>query len=364
MKLKVAENILNLKPYKPGKPIEELEREYGISNSIKLASNENPLGPSPKAVAAMQAGIGNLHRYPDGSGYHLISKLSEKLEMPRDRIVIGNGSDDVIGMLTRVFLSPGDEAIMTAPSFLMYEIYVKTVNAVPVFVPLKNLSLNLSAMAGAITDKTRMIFITNPNNPTGSFIRTREFETFMQVLPPDIVVVLDEAYIEFANDPDCLDGVMQISDNRPIAVLRTFSKAYGLAGIRIGYGIMPSEMAAMCNRVREPFNTNSLAQAGAAAALDDEEFLNLVRTLIQAELIFIKNRLNAMGVHCFPTQSNFFLVDVKRDADEVFEALLRKGVIIRSMVSYGYPEYIRVNVGTHDENQRFLKVLSEVLEKQ
>lgn len=361
MKLKIAENILRLKPYKPGKPIEELERECGIKDSIKLASNENPLGPSPKAVAAMQAAMGNLHRYPDGSGYGLVSKLSDKLAMPKQRIVLGNGSDDVIGMLTRVYLSPGDEAIMTDPSFLMYEIYVNTVNAVPVFVPLRHLEIDLAAMAAAVTDRTRMIFITNPNNPTGSYITTDAFKEFFQKLPPEIVVVLDEAYVEFATAPDCLDGLTQIAEDRPVVVLRTFSKAYGLAGIRIGYGIMPAAMAAMCNRVREPFNTNLLAQAGAAAALEDDDFLDQTRTLVHAELAFLQDRLKAMGVDCFPTQSNFFLIDVKKDADEVFEQMLQKGVIVRSMVSYGYPAYIRVNVGIRRENKRFLDALADVV---
>jgi histidinol-phosphate aminotransferase len=361
MELKIAENILGLKPYKPGKPIEELEREYGIQNSVKLASNENPLGPSPKALAAMQAAIGNLHRYPDGAGFVLVNALAAKLGVKKQQIVIGNGSDDVIGMLTRVYLSPGDEAIMTDPSFLMYEIYVRTINATPVFVPLKALSVDLVAMADAVTEKTRMIFITNPNNPTGSFVRTAEFAAFFQKLPPNIVVVLDEAYIEFARDPDCLDGLLQVSEDRPVAVLRTFSKAYGLAGIRIGYGVMPSEMAAMCNRVREPFNTNLLAQAGAAAALDDDEFLDKTITLVHTELAFLQDRLAGMGLTCFPTQSNFFLIDVNQDADAVFGAMLKQGVIVRSMVSYGYPEYIRVNVGTRPENERFLQALTSVL---
>lgn len=364
MKLKIAENILSLKPYKPGKPIEELEREYGISGSVKLASNENPLGPSPKAMAAICAAVKNLHRYPDGAGYYLVQKLSAKLGVPANQIVIGNGSDDVIGMLTRAYLSPGDEAIMTDPSFLMYEIYVKMMNAKPVFVPLRNLFLNLAAIADAVTDKTRMIFITNPNNPTGGFIRCSEFEIFFKRLPPDIVVVLDEAYIEFARDPECLNGLTQLAKDRPVAVLRTFSKAYGLAGIRIGYGIMPADMAAMCNRVREPFNTNSLAQAGAAAALDDEEFLNKTITLVHTELAFLQDELRSRGVGFFPTQSNFFLIDVKQNADDVFEAMLKQGVIVRSMVSYGYSQYIRINAGTRDENQRFLDALATVLNRQ
>jgi histidinol-phosphate aminotransferase len=361
MKLKVAKNILSLKPYTPGKPIEELEREYGISDSIKLASNENPLGPSPKAIAAMKAALSNLHRYPDGSGYYLVNKLAQKLDVNPEQIVLGNGSDDVIGMLARVYLQPGDEAVMTSPSFLMYEIFVRTVDAVPVMVPLKNRAIDLDAMADAVSEKTRILFITNPNNPTGYHITTGEFRAFMEKIPPDVVVVLDEAYIEFAGDPECLNGLDEIADGRPLAVLRTFSKAYGLAGIRIGYGVMPAEMAAMANRVRQPFNTNILAQAGAAAALDDDAFLNQTRQLIHSEFKFMQSELKKMHVDSFPTQANFFLVDVKQNAGDVFEKMLRLGVIVRSMVSYGYPEYIRITIGTRAENVRCLKALESVL---
>ncbi|RJP93980.1 MAG: histidinol-phosphate transaminase [Desulfobacteraceae bacterium] len=361
MKIKPADNILSIKPYPPGKPVEEVEREYGIAGSIKLASNENPLGPSPKAVAAIEKALSNLHRYPDASGYYLTSKLASRLGVRPDQVVLGNGSDDVIGMLARVYLQPGDTAVMTSPSFLMYEIFVRTVGASPVMVPLNGLTVDLAAMAEAVMETTKMIFITNPNNPTGGHITAAQFEAFMARIPSHVVVVLDEAYIEFASDLDCLDGLKVLSDDRPIAVLRTFSKAYGLAGIRIGYGMMPSEMAAMLHRVRQPFNTNSLAQAAAAAALDDEEFLRETRELIRSELKFLQDELTKMGIRWFPTQANFFLIDVKQSARDVFESLLRQGVIVRSMVSYGYPEYIRVTVGTHAENARFLEALERVL---
>lgn len=368
MKLKIPENILSLMPYKAGKPIEELEREYGIKGSIKLASNENPLGPSPKAITAMKDALANLHRYPDSSGYYLISKLSDKLStdklrIAKSQIVLGNGSDDVIGMLARVFLTAGDEVIMTAPSFLMYEIFVRSVDAQPVFVPLTDLSVNLEAISDAVTEKTRIIFLTNPNNPTGSYITRDEFDLFLSQIPSHVVVVLDEAYIEFATDPKCLDGLAYINDERPLAVLRTFSKAYGLAGIRIGYGVMPEEIAALLNRVRQPFNANSLALAGAVAALDDDQFLNKTKTLVHTELAFLTDSLKKMGVTCFPTQANFFLIDVKQDADRVFNAMLKQGVIVRSMISYGYRQYIRVNVGTHEENVRFLNVLENVIKE-
>lgn len=362
-KLNIPPYILAIQPYKPGKPIEELEREYGITDSVKLASNENPLGPSPKAVAAMQAAMDRLHRYPDGSGYYLVEKLAAKLGILKESIVLGNGSDEVIGMLTRALLQPEDEAIMTDPSFLMYEILVQSVGARPVFVPLSSLAIDLDAVCNNITPNTRMIFLTNPNNPTGTIITRAMFQAFLDRVPPEIVIVVDEAYIEFARESDCLNGLDFCLGNRPVAVLRTFSKAYGLAGIRIGYGVMPPEMAALLHRVRQPFNANSLAQAGAAAALDDEEFLSKTVSLIHTEIDFLQQALKGMGVTCFPTQSNFFLIDVRQDADAFFQAMLTEGVIVRSMVSYGYPQYIRVNAGLRRENERFLAAFKKVTDQ-
>ena len=363
MDLKIPEYILSIKPYKPGKPIEELEREYGISGSIKLASNENPLGPSPKAVSAMQAAMQHLHRYPDGGGYYLTRKLAERLGVPSESVVLGNGSDDVIGMLARALLQAGDEAVMTAPSFLMYEILVQTVGAKPVFVPLRNLAVDLEAMRAAVTENTRMLFINNPNNPTGTFIKQAEFEAFLKTLPESVTVVLDEAYIEFARESECLNGLSVIGEKPPVAVLRTFSKIYGLAGVRIGYGVMPPDLAGLLHRVRQPFNTSSLAQAGAIGALEDEAFLQKTLELVAAELDFLQGRLKEMGVTAFPTQANFFLIDVQQDAERVFQEMLKEGVIIRSMVSYGYPQYIRVNVGTREENIRFLAAFKKVMNR-
>ena len=357
----IPEYILSIKPYKPGKPIEDLEREYGISGSVKLASNENPLGSSPRALEAMTAAMQSLNRYPDGSGFYLTRKLAGKLEVSPENIVLGNGSDDVIGMICRALLQSGDEAVMTAPSFLMYEILVRSVGASPVFVPLTDLAVDLEAMLGAVTEKTRIIFINNPNNPTGTFIRQDAFEAFMAEVPASVTVVLDEAYIEFARDPACFNGLAALADFPQMAVLRTFSKIYGLAGIRIGYGVMATELAEILNRVRQPFNTSSLAQAAAVAALDDTAFLNQTLQLVSTELDFLQQALQALGVTCFPTQANFFLIDVGRDADRVFEEMLQEGVIVRSMVSYGYPEYIRINAGTREENRRFLRAFEKVM---
>jgi len=361
MKLLVPDYISSIKPYVPGKPIEELEREYGISDSIKLASNENPLGPSPMAMKAIKDALGNLHRYPDGGGYYLTEKISEQSSVAPDNVVLGNGSDEIIGLLAHAFLQPGSEAIMPKPSFLMYDILVRSVGATSVYVPLNSLSIDLEAMKEKITDRTRMVFLTNPNNPTGSIISRKEFEKFLEDIPREIVILVDEAYIEFTRDENCFNSIDHIKSGRPLVTLRTFSKAYGLAGLRIGYGIMTSQVAELLNRIRLPFNTNSLAQFGAVAALGDDEFLRRSIHLVHEGLDFLYDALDDLGIRYFPTQANFLLIDVGKDADEVFEDMLKMGVIIRSMAPYGFPEYIRVSVGLHDEIVRFLESLRKVL---
>ncbi len=363
MKLRVPAYIQSIKPYKPGKPIEELEREYGISDSIKLASNENPLGSSPAALAAMKDAMVRLNRYPDGRGYSLVEKIAARWGVSPECIVLGNGSDEIIGMLTRAILAPGDEAVMTEPSFLMYEIMVLSCGAAPVFVPLKSLFVDFDGIARQITDKTRIVFLNNPVNPTGTIVTKKGFEAFLESVPEHVVVVIDEAYIEFAKDPDCLQGIEYCTGKRPVAVLRTFSKAYGLAGIRIGYGVMPAPLANLLHRVRQPFNANSLAQAGALAALDDDAFLQRSVRFVHEELEFLYAGIERLGLNYFPTEANFFLIDVEQDADQVFEAMLRQGVIIRSMASYGYPRYIRVTAGLRKENETFLKAFATVMAK-
>ncbi len=361
MKLSVTNSIRSIKPYVPGKPIEALEREYGIRNSIKLASNENPLGPSPMAVEAIRENLANLNRYPDGSGHVLVRKLAEKFNVAPENVVIGNGSDDIISMLTQTFLNPGDEAVLPKPSFLMYEIAVKTADAVPVSVPLKSLAIDLKRMREKISTRTRMIFLCNPNNPTGTIIAADELEEFLKDIPEDIIVVVDEAYVEFARDPRCVSAVRHATDNSPVVALRTFSKAYGLAGLRVGYGIMARETAGLLNRVRQPFNVNLLAQAGACAALDDNVFFDKTINLIHDGLDVLHDAFDRLSIRHFPTEANFFLIDVERDANEVFERLLRMGVIVRSMNSYGYPNYIRVNAGLPGENERLIGALKAVL---
>ena len=361
MKLCVPDYILSLKPYVAGKPLEELEREYGITNAIKLASNENPLGPSPKAMKAIRLAVEDLHRYPNGGSYHLHESISKRFDVKSENIVLGNGSDDIISMLARVLLQPGDEAVLPRPTFLFYEIMIRCSGAVPVEVPLKGTSTNLDGMLECISPKTRLVFITNPHNPTGSLISKKALDNFVTALPADVVLVLDEAYIEFVSDRDCPNSIDYLDSGKIVVGLRTFSKAYGLAGLRIGFGLMPSSIADILNRVRQPFNVNSLAQAAAIAALEDESFLEKTVKLVSDELDFIYAALDDLGIEYFKSQANFLLIKVGKNANEVFEDLLKQGVIVRSMTSYGYPDCIRVNVGLHAENVRFLEALGKVL---
>ena len=360
--IRLPQHILAIDPYVPGKPIEELERELGIRDPVKLASNENPLGPSPRATAAVRAAIDNLHRYPDGAGHEFIAALAAHLNCRPQNIVMGNGSDDIIALLSNVLLIPGDRAVMPRPSFLMYEIAVRTVGAEPVFVPLEQLAIDLDAILRAVDDRTRLVFLCNPNNPTGTIVRREAFERFLAALPPKVVVVVDEAYIEFVRDPECLQSVAMAGNEQPVVTLRTFSKLYGLAGLRVGYGVMPASLAEGINRIRQPFNVNLLAQIGARAALADRDFVAATLKLVHTGLDYLYGQIEALGLTYHPTQSNFFLIDTARDAREVFAAMLRQGVIVRSMRGYGFPQHIRVNVGTPDENRRFVDALRVVIE--
>lgn len=363
MALRIPPYISEISPYVPGKPIETLEREYGISGSIKLASNENPLGPSPKAVAAILDSVGKLNRYPDGAGFKLLDGLASHLGVEPGQIIIGNGSDEILAMLSRALLQPGDEVIVPTPSFLMYTIVAQCAGAVPVKIPLKDMRIDLDQVAARCGPKTRLVFICNPNNPTGTTVSKKAFSAFLKKLPHHLVVVLDEAYIEFARDPDLAGGILRLEQEPVVVTLRTFSKVYGLAGLRVGYGIMPAHLAELLNRVRPPFNVNTLAQAAALAALEDKDFLRQSQVLVHEGLDLLYEQLRRRGITCFESQANFFLIDVRQDANRIFEALLRQGVIVRSMAAYGYPHYIRVNVGLPAENQRFLDALDSVLKQ-
>ncbi len=361
MKLNVPDYILSLKPYVAGKPLEELEREYGITDAIKLASNENPLGPSPLAIKAIQKAVKELHRYPNGGSYHLGERISKHFDVARENIILGNGSDDIIAMLARVLLQPGDEAVLPQPSFLFYEIMIRCSGATPVEVPLKDGLTDLDGMMERIGPRTRLVCLTNPHNPTGGLILKPALDDFVAALPTGVVLMIDEAYIEFVREPNCPRSIDYLDSGKIVLGLRTFSKAYGLAGLRIGYGLMPSFLADLLNRVRQPFNVNSLAQAAAIAALDDDKFLKDTVKLVTEELDFIYSALDERGIEYLKSQANFLLIKVGKNANEVFEDLLKQGVIVRSMTSYGYPDCIRINVGLHAENVRLLEALGKVL---
>jgi len=363
MKFKINKSISTIKPYVPGKPLKEVEREYNISSVIKLASNENPIGFSPKIYDAVSKHMKDMNRYPESSASVLTNKLAKKFHVAPQNIVLGNGSDDIIALLAHGFLNPGDEALMPLPSFLMYEISVKTAKGIPVMVPLTDFSTNLKGLVDKISSKTRLIFITNPFNPTGSTITYNEFNEFSQKVPDDVIIVVDEAYIEFVRDDSVYNSLQNPLQDPRIVTLRTFSKAYGLAGFRVGYGIMDSETAQILNKIRQPFNVNTLAQAAAVAAIDDEQFLKKSIQTIHEGLDFLIEEVGRLGIRCLPTQSNFFMLDLQTDATKVFEQMLKLGVIVRSMKSYGFDTFLRVNTGTKEENIVFIDVLKKVLKK-
>ncbi len=355
--------VESLVPYPPGKPIEELERELGIQGSIKLASNENPLGPSPRALEAIWGELKTLHRYPDGSAYYLRRKLAATCRVPMERILLGNGSNELIELLVRTFISEGDHVIQPFPTFLIYEKVVTGAGGVMTSVPLNGMRVDPAAVVDAIRPATKMIFINNPNNPTGTVLSKETMLDLLEAVPEDILVVLDEAYIEFVTDPKAARGLDLLEVHPLLCVLRTFSKLYGLAGLRIGYGFASPSVADYINRVRQPFNANSLAQAAARAALDDQEFVARTLALVQDGLAYLYAELDRLGLSYHPTQTNFFLIEVPGGGKAVYEAMLRQGVIIRAMDSYGLPKHVRINVGLPAENERFIRALEHVLSK-
>jgi len=353
--------LSGLIPYAPGKPIEEVERELGISDSVKLASNENPLGPSPKALRAIADALPNLHRYPDGGGYALRQALARHWTVSADWVILGNGSNELLDMVGRAFLLPGDEVVYARQAFVVYDMVAQVTGATKVAVPLKDYAHDLPAMRAAITSKTKLIFLANPNNPTGTCVDPRALEAFLATVPPEVVVVLDEAYYEYlpaAETPDALQGVRQ---GRWLLVLRTFSKIYGLAGLRIGYGIGPAPLVALLNRVREPFNTNSLAQVAATAALADDAHVAASRAATEEGRAFLIEQCRMLRLPVVPSVANFILVDVGRPGGEMTDALLRHGVIVRPVVGYGFPTHLRITIGTAKENAKCVAALKAVL---
>lgn len=362
MKLIIPDYIKNLVPYPPGKPIEELEREYGVKGSIKMASNENSLGPSPLAVAAVSKALTNLHRYPDGSSYYLSRAVAARLGVNPRQLVFGNGSDEILALLAAAFIAPGDEAVSSSPSFLVYTKVTQAQGGINRIVPLKDMRHDLDAVLQAVTARTRLIFLDNPNNPTGTVFTPQEFEAFLTEVPEGVIVVADEAYWDFVSPDKQLDVRKYLTGPQAVVGLRTFSKAYGLAGLRVGYGLMPEEIADCLHRVRGPFNVNMPAQVGALAALGDDDHYQRTLTMTKDGIAWLSERLRALNLKPLPTETNFFLVHLGGlDGGKFYEAMLRRGVIIRPMTAYGYPDYIRITVGVAAENERLIRAVDEVL---
>jgi histidinol-phosphate aminotransferase len=357
---RVPEYIRSLVPYEPGKPIEEVEREYGIEDSIKLASNENPLGPSPEAVRALRERLTDLNLYPDGDCFYLKSALAAKLGVAAERLVFGNGSNEIIELAARTFMRPGDEAVMAHQAFVVYRLVVQAAGGSCKIVPLKNFTHDLDAIAAAMTAKTRIVFLANPNNPTGTIYGRKQWEKFLERVGPDTLVIADEAYFEYVADPDYPNSLAYQETGKAILTLRTFSKLYGLAGLRIGYGIGPKDLVGLMQRVRQPFNVNAAAQWAALAALEDGDHVKRSLDVNREGMEYLKREIDKLGLEQVPSRANFILLRVG-DGGAIFKRLLQRGVIVRPMGAYDLPEHIRVTIGTMKENARFINELKAII---
>lgn len=365
LKLALA-GVQGLAPYPPGKPIEEVEREYGVKNAAKLASNENPLGPSPRAIEAMQAAVKDVWLYPDGSGFNLKSRLASKLGVAMDMVTLGNGSSEILQFVMQAYVDKESEVIFSQHSFAIYPILTQMMGAKAVVPAAKEWGNDLDAIAASVTERTRVIFIANPNNPTGTWLIGPELEAFLQKVPERVIVVLDEAYFEYAIAPvtgaEAFPDGMQWVDRYPnLIVSRTFSKVYGLAGVRIGYGVCNAQLADVLNRVRPPFNANSIALVGAEAALDDSDHLTKSVSTNAAGLKQLYAGFEQMGLSYIPSAANFVAVDLGQIAAPFYETLLREGVIVRPVANYEMPGHLRITVGTEEQNTRVLAALKKVL---
>lgn len=362
MPTRIRKCIEPIQPYNPGKPVEELERELGITNIIKLASNENPLGPSPKAIQVIKEKASDMNYYPDGSGYDLRKKLASIHGVAPEQITIGNGSDEIVSLLTQLILEPGDEAIISELAFVRYEMAVQAAGAKPVIVPAKNkYHHDLPAMKKAINDKTRIVFICNPNNPTGTMLTQAETDEFMQSIPDSVLVVFDEAYYEFVTRPDYTQSLNYLKTGKNVMVLRTFSKIYGLAGLRVGYGFADAQLITDFNRVRTPFNVNRIAMFAAEAALDDQDYVVKCANLNTEGKNYIYSEMAKLGLPYVETEGNFILIDTLKNGMDIYQKMLQLGVIVRPMGMYKLPTCIRVTIGTMEENKRFVESLAQVI---
>jgi histidinol-phosphate aminotransferase len=357
---RVNSHILDLRPYEPGKPVEELERELGIAGSIKIASNENPLGPSPKAMAAVHEVVAGVHRYPDGANFELRARLAERLGIEGEQLVFGCGADEILELLAKCFLSPGDEVVYAWPSFAMYPIVAKGMGAETVAVPLDSeLVHDLPTMAEAVGERTKIVLVCNPNNPTGTSVGAEAFDRFAAALPEDVVLAVDEAYFEYARRPEFPDSLAWVRRRPGTVVLRTFSKVFGLAGLRIGYGIADPELAGYLERARHPFNVNRLAEVAAVAALDDREHVERSLQINAQGIEYLSQELAKLGIEVWPSDANFILA---RAGADCYQRLLPEGVIVRPLRGFGLDEHVRITVGLPEENERVVKALTRLRE--
>jgi histidinol-phosphate aminotransferase len=356
------DHIRQIKPYEPGKPVEEVERELGLSDTIKLASNENPFGPSPLAVKAIQRAVEQANRYPDGGGYYLRMELAHRHGLSPEQIILGNGSTELVEILARSYLGLHGNAVISEQAFIMYRIAVQAVNGNSIMVPMAGRTHDLDAMAAAVNRDTRLIFVANPNNPTGTVVGPGPVERLVKATPAGTLLVLDEAYREYVEGfADYPDTVPLLRAGAPVVILRTFSKIYGLAGLRLGYGLAPEAVVRELHKVRSPFNTSSLAQAAALAALDDDHHVEESRQRNREGLEMLERGLGRLGFQVTPSVTNFILTESGMPAREAFERLLRVGVIVRPMEGYGFSRGLRVSVGTREENQRVLDAFDRAL---
>ncbi len=357
----VPPNVATLQPYIPGKPIEEVEREYGVTGVAKLASNENALGPSPRALAAAREAAARMNLYPDGSAYYLRRALAARYGVGADEVAVGNGSNELIELVVRTFVLEGEEVLTSASTFIAYKLAVQAHGRTLVEAPMRERHYDLDALRERLGPRTKVVFLANPDNPTGTWFGAAALDRFLAAVPSHVLVVLDEAYVEFVTARDFPDALALRRRHPNLVVLRTYSKIYGLAGLRLGYAFARPEIVAYLDRVRAPFNVSSVAQAAGVAALEDEEHVRRSRELVERERPFLAAGLESLGAAVLPSQGNFVLADFGRPGAELFEALLRRGVVVRPMAGYGFPTAQRITVGLRAENEKCLAALREVL---
>ncbi len=358
---RAVSGVQTLTPYQPGKPIEEVERELGISNATKLASNENPLGPSPLVLAAMRECLDSIALYPDANGFRLKNALSNHLGTTPEQITLGNGSNDVLDLIARVFVGPGDEVIFSQYAFLVYALVANAVGGEIKVAPAADWGHDLTSMADCVTERTKVVFIANPNNPTGTYNTGSEVQAFLASVPSEVIVVLDEAYFEYVQKPDYPDGLEFLDSYRNLIVVRTFSKAYGLAGLRIGYGIASNQITDLVNRVRQPFNVSQVAQMGALAALEDPEHITRSQELNQKQMQQLCTACDELGLPYIPSVANFLTIEFGQHAAKIQQSLLQQGIIVRPLDNYGMPHHLRVTIGRSHEVDQLIDAIKMLL---